>query len=135
MSSQPTRSRSDLITGALAKLGVAISNQPPDLEDVQYVDSEIESICRKLEAIELVFVPDRGSPGPQGGNIPGAWYDDLTSIVAELVAPKFGMSPDDMAKLTAKGLGIPPGTGAAAMSLHKILRGRPTYETLRVDYF
>ena len=129
------RTRSDLITNALAKLGVAISNQPPDLEDVQYVDTEIESIFRKLESIEICFVPDRGQPGPAGGNIPSAMFDDLGSIVAELVAPKFGISSDDMAKVTAKGLGIPPGSGAAAMSLHKIVRGRPTFEDLRTQYF
>jgi len=135
MTSQPYRSRRDLIDNALSKLGVSISNQPPDLEDVLYVDTEIESICRKLEAIELVFVPDRGQPGPAGGNIPGAWFDDLGSIVADLVSPKFGLSPDDSQKLNQRGLGTPPGTGTAAMSLHKILRGRPTYEILRTDFF
>jgi hypothetical protein len=129
------RTRSDLVTGILAKLGVVPSNQPPDLEDVQYVDAEIESIFRKLEGIELVFVADRGQPGPAGGNIPAALYDDLTSIGAELVSPKFGISADDTAKLVARGLGIPPGSGAAAMSIHKIMRGRYTGETLRTDYF
>ena len=135
MTSSSTRTRRDLIDNALAKLGVAISNQPADLEDVLYVDTEIESICRKLEAIDLVSVSDRGSPGPMGGNIPGAWFDDLGSIVADLVSPKFGLSPDDSMKLNMRGLGNPPGTGSAAMSLHKILRGRPTYEELRGNYF
>jgi hypothetical protein len=129
------RTRSDVIVNALAKLGVAISNQPPDLEDVQYVDIEIESIFRKLEATDVVFVADRGTPGPQGGNIPAELFDDLGSIVAELVSPKFGITADDMAKLVTRGLGVPPGSGAAAMSIHKIRRGRPTGEVLRVDYF
>ena len=129
------RTRSDLITNALAKLGVAISNQPPDLEDVQYVDVEIEAIFRKLESSDVVYVADRGGPGPVGGNIPADLFDDLGSIVAELVAPKFGITSDDMAKVVARGLGIPPGTGAAAMNIHKMRRGRPTYEILRTDYF
>lgn len=135
MVASPYRTRRDLIDNALSKLGVSISNQPADLEDVLYVDVEIESIFRKLEAIELAFVPDRGQPGPAGGNIPGALFDDIGSIVAELVAPKFGLSPDDSMKLNQRGLGTPPGTGSAAMSLHKMLRGRPTYEILRADYF
>ena|ERR1022692_246992 len=129
------RTRMDLIVGALGKLGVAISNAPPDLEDILYVDTEIESIMRKLEGIELCFVADRGQPGPAGGNIPAAWYDDLTSIVADLVSSKFGLSPDDTAKLKQLGLGTPPGTGSAAMSLKKILRSRPTYEIQRAEYF
>jgi len=135
MTSQPTRTRRDLIDNALSKLGVSISNQVADLEDILYVDVEIESIFRKLEGIDLVYVPDRGSPGPMGGSIPGALFDDIGSIVADLVSPKFGLSPDDSQKLNQRGLGTPPGTGTAAMSLHKILRGRPTYETLRTDYF
>ena len=135
MSAQPYRTRSDLVVNALAKLGVAISNQPPDLEDVQYVDTEIEAIFRKLEGMEIVFVADRGEPGPVGGNIPAGLFDDLGSIVAELVAPKFGVTADDMAKITTKGLGIPPGSGAAAMSIKKIMRGRYTGEVLRVEFF
>jgi hypothetical protein len=133
--SSPYRTRVDLITAALGKLGVVPSNQPPDVEDVAYVDAELDSIFRKLEGLEIIFVADRGQPGPTGGNIPGQWFDDLSSIVADLCSSKFGLKPEDKADLTTRGLGVPPGTGAAAMSLRKMARGRPTYETLRTEYF
>jgi hypothetical protein len=129
------RTRSDLITAALGKLGAAASNQAPDVEDVVYIDNEIDSIFRKLEGLELVFVPDRGQPGPAGGSIPGQYFDDLAAIVCDLCSAKFGASTADAAGYTQKGLGHPPGTGAAALSLQKMARGRATYEVQRTEYF
>jgi hypothetical protein len=37
--------------------------------------------------------------------------------------------------LNSQGLGTPPGTGAGAMMLRQMNRGRPTYETLRTTSF
>ena len=133
--SSPYRTRVDLITAALGKLGVATTNQPPDVEDVSYVDAELDAICRKLEALEIAYVADRGQPGPSGGNIPGAWFDDLSSIVADQCSSKFGLAAPDAAALSQRGLGVPPGTGSAAMSLKKISRGKATYEPMRAEYF
>lgn len=131
----PFRTRVDLVTSALAKLGVLSTIEPPAVEDVAYVDGEIDAICRKLEGLEVVFVADRGQPGPVGGNIPGQWFDDLATIVADLCSAKFGLPAADAALLTTKGLGNPPGTGAAAMSLKKMQRGRATFEIQRTEYF
>jgi hypothetical protein len=131
----PYRTRSDLITASLGKLGVITSTMPPEVEDVAYVDSELDSIMRKLEALEIVFVPDRGQPGPSGGNIPGQWFDDLSSIIADLVKSKFGVPAPDAQLLTQMGLGAPPGSGVAAMSLTKMVRGKATYEVQRAEYF
>jgi hypothetical protein len=129
------RTRSDLIVAALGKLGVVASNQVPDVEDVVYVDNEIDSIFRKLEGLELVYVADRGQPGPAGGSIPGQYFDDLAAIVADLCSAKFGSAAQDAASFTQKGLGMPPGTGAAALSLQKISRGRATFEVQTAEYF
>lgn len=131
----PYRTRVDLVTAALGKLGVITSTMPPGVEDVAYVDGEIDAICRKLEGLEIVYVPDRGQPGPTGGNIPGQWFDDLSSIVADLCQSKFGIPAADSALLTQRGLGVPPGSGAAAMSLAKMVRGKATYEVQRAEYF
>jgi hypothetical protein len=131
----PYRTRSDLITAALGKLGAVTTTMPPEVEDVAYVDNELDSICRKLESLEIVSVPDRGQPGPSGGNIPGQWFDDLSSIVADLCQSKFGIPAADAAGLTQRGLGVPPGSGAAAMSLAKMSHGKATFETMRAEYF
>jgi hypothetical protein len=122
------RTASDLINEALANLGVLGAGQPVDPEDTNYVQEKLDSIMRKLAALEIVFVGDVD-------NIPGAWFADLADIVAGECANKFGATPDDAMKLTQKGLGQPPGSGAAAISLKQMMRGRPTGEVLPVEYF
>ena len=129
------RTRSDLITDALGKLGVVTSTMPPEVEDIAIIDNALDGIFRKLEGLEIVFVPDRGQPGPSGGNIPAQWFDDLSSIVADLCQDRMGIPAPDRLDRTQRGLGIPPGSGAAAMSLAKIARGKATYETQRTEYF
>lgn len=131
----PFRTREDLIVSALGRLGVAFTNQPPEIEDVAFVDAEIESIFRQLEGMEVVFVPDRGRSGPQGGNIPAAFFLSLSDIVADICKTKYGLPADDAAKLNAAGMGTPPGSGVACMTLKKIARGRYTGETLGALYF
>lgn len=131
----PFRTRSDLVTEALGELGVLSTVEPPTVEDVAFVDGKIDGICRKLEGLDIVFVADRGQPGPAGGNIPGQWFNDLAVIVADECKGKFGLPAADAATLTQRGLGIPPGTGAAAISLKKMQRGRATYEIQRSEYF
>jgi hypothetical protein len=59
----------------------------------------------------------------------------LADILASECANRFGASSDDFAKLQAKGLGVPVGSGAAAMAIKQIMRGRPTYEPLKSVYF
>lgn len=131
----PFRTRSDLIAEALGNLGVVTSTMPPEVEDVAYVDNKLDSIFRKLEGLELVSIPDRGQPGPTGGNIPGQFFDDLAMIVADLCKMKFGIPAQDAQLLSQMGLGVPPGTGAAAMSLAKMVRGKSTFEVQRTEYF
>jgi hypothetical protein len=71
---------------------------------------------------------------PDPNNIPGQWFTSLADILAGECATKFGSSPDDYAKLKKQGMGEPAGSGAAAMALKAMTRGRPTFETLRVHY-
>ena len=121
-----------MVNEALALLGVLSPGQPIDVEDFNYVMSGVDSLCRKLAALEIVYVADPN-------NIPGAWFSDLAYILAGECAMKFGSNPDHYSTLIAHGLGgvgpIPVGGGAAAVSLKQITRGRPTYEVLQTDYF
>ena len=122
------RTQTDLVLETLANLGVLAAGQAPDVEDVQYVTEKLDAIFRMLAGLDICYIADPN-------NIPGALFSPLADIVAGDCATKFGSSPDDLAKLTQKGLGVPPGSGAAAMALKQITRGRPTFEPLRVCYF
>jgi len=128
----PYRNSTDLINEALANLGVLAAGQPTDPEDFSYVQNKLDSIFRKIAALEIVYVPDPS-------NIPSVWFSDLADIVAGECCTKFGATPDDFVKLTNKGLGgvngIDVGQGAAAKSLRAMMRGRPTGEVLTVEYF
>lgn len=130
------RTQNDLINQALSNLGVLSAGQPTDPEDFSYVQTSLDGIVRKLQALEIVNIPDIN-------NIPGVYFQDFADIVAGECATKFGATAEDVAKLVNKGLGgavgpagpIAVGAGSAAMSLKQITRGRPTGERLRVEYF
>jgi hypothetical protein len=122
------RTQTDLVLETLANLGVLAAGQNPDVEDVQYVTEKLDAIFRMLAGLDICYIPDPN-------NIPGSYFSPLADIIAGDCATKFGSSPDDFAKLTQKGLGVPPGSGAAAMALKQITRGRATFERLRVEYF
>lgn len=122
------RSEADLITETLANLGVLAPGQSIDVEDYNYVAEKLDSLFRTLAFLDICYVPDQN-------NIPGEWFSSLADIMAGECATKFGGTQEEYAKLKQQGLGIPPGSGAGAMALKQITRGRPTYERLRVEYF
>lgn len=126
------RTSIDLVTEALANLGVLVAGQAANPEDFNYVNEKLDAIFRKLNALEICEIPD-------ANNIPGVWFSDLADIVAGECATKFGVSADDYVKLINKGLGgaqgVDVGFGAAAKSLRQINRGRYTGETLVSYYF
>ena len=98
MASQPYRTSNDLVHEALANLGVLAAGQSVAPEDFNYVNSRLDSIFRKLAALEIVYVAD-------GSNIPGEWFIDLAAIVAGECAVKFGSSADYVTSLVNAGLG------------------------------
>ncbi|MBV8474517.1 MAG: hypothetical protein JO107_10260 [Hyphomicrobiales bacterium] len=131
-STQPYRTSSDLVLKTLSILGVLAAGQSVDPEDFATVNDNLDSIFRKLSALEICYVPDPD-------NIPGEWFMDLAAIVAGEVATDFGAGPDTLPTLVNRGLGgfgnVPIGAGTAAQSLKIMLRGRPTGEPLRTDSF
>lgn len=128
----PFRSSADLVTEALANLGVLSAGQAIDPEDFAYVNEKLDPIFRKLAGLEIVYVSDPA-------NIPGAWFADLADIVAGECATKFGHVGEASATLINKGLGgsgpVEIGAGTAAKSLKIMGRGRPTYEVQRMQSF
>jgi hypothetical protein len=128
----PFRSSADLVTEALANLGVLAAGQPIDVEDFNYVQEKLDAIYRKLAGLEIVYVSDPD-------NLPGAWFADLADIVAGECASKFGLVGQEFADKVNKGLGgvggVEIGAGTAAKSLKIMGRGRPTYEVQRQQSF
>jgi hypothetical protein len=124
VTTEPTRTASDLVLKVLSNLGVLAAGQTVSPEDFSTVFDQLDSIFRKLGALEIVYASDPN-------NIPGEWFLDLARIVAGEVASDFGAGPE----FVQAGLGVPPGTGAAAISLKIMTRGRPTGEPQRTESF
>src|SRR5579872_7067912 len=128
----PYRTSSDLVLQVLDDLRVVTVGEPVDPEDFNKISNQLDSIFRKLAGIEVVFVADPN-------NIPGAWFKDLSKIVAGEVCGSFGYVGQEFIDKVNEGLGgqgpVEIGAGAAAKSLKIMGRGRPTYEPLRfVNY-
>lgn len=128
----PYRTSADLVTEALANLGVLSAGNPIDVEDFNWVNEKLDSIFRKLAGLEIIYVSDPS-------NIPGAWFSDLADIVAGECASKFGLVGQEFADKVNKGLGgianVEIGAGTAAKSLKIMSRGKPTYEVQRITNF
>src|SRR5581483_5103615 len=97
-SNSPYRSSSDLVLEVLSRAGVISIGQAVDVEDFQTVQKNLDSILRKVAALEICFVSDQN-------NIPGAWFSDLVDIVLGECAKDIGLSDGEYAAAIAKGLG------------------------------
>jgi hypothetical protein len=128
MATQPYRTSNDLVLEALANLGVLAAGQTVAPEDFAYISTRLDSIFRKLAALEIVYVSDPG-------NIPGEWFVDLAAIVAGECASKFAAGPEIVNAGLGGAGGTDVGSGTAAKSLKIMLRGRPSGEPLRVECF
>lgn len=132
VTSEPYRTSNDLVIEVLSNLGVFSVGQAVAPEDFEYVNSRLDSIFRKLGALEVVYVAD-------SNNIPGEWFTDIGNIVTGEVASKFGATGQALVDLVNSGLGgkagVPLGAGSSAVALKIMLRGRPTGEPQRAQYF
>lgn len=128
----PFRTSSDLVLQVLKDTGILSVGQPVDPEDFASVNDNLDTIFRKLAALEIVFVSDPD-------NIPAEWFKDLSAIVAGECASQLGIVGAEYVTTVNNGLGgqggVDIGAGSAAKSLKIITRGKPTYEVLRTQYF
>lgn len=122
------RTQNDLINETLKNLGVLSAGNAADPQDFAYVQEKVDPVIRMLASLDVCYI---GDPD----NIPGELFSALADVLADQCSSKFGSTPDDRAALNQKGLGTPPGTGAGAMILRQINRGRPTYEVARMMQF
>src|SRR5690348_425547 len=112
-----TKTRRDLIDQVLANLQVLALGQAPSDEDVQKVDSIIDSVVEKLGALDVYYVDDAGVPGPLNGAIAAAVFLPLAHCVAKEAGPSFGLGADPAlvaldreAKAELRTIGRPSGT-------------------------
>lgn len=122
------RTTTDLVNETLKNLGVLAAGNAPDPEDSAYVLEKVDPTIRMLAGLDICYIGDANT-------IPGELFSALADVMADQCSSKFGSTAEDRAALSAKGLGVPVGTGAGAMVLRQINRGRPTYETLRTQSF
>jgi hypothetical protein len=108
----------------LSNLGILAAGQTVAPEDFSTVSNQLDSIFRMLGALEIVYVADPTQ-------VPGEWFLPLADIVAGVVASDFGAGPE----FVKMGLGMPPGSGNAAIALKIMTRGRPTGEPQRTESF
>jgi Tfp pilus assembly protein PilW len=112
-----TKTRNDLVNQALRNLGVLAAGQTADAEDFQAADGHVDQVIASLSARDIVTVDDDD------------WFDPLAVLVADDAAMEFGLP------------GVPASSSDpnpvldAENRLRLMVRGRPTYEPLKVDYF
>lgn len=90
-----TKTRAELVTRALHKLGAVAAGQSPATEDAQMVDAEVEPIMEDL-AQRNIYV--WGDPD----QIDDMAFVHLADILANSVARDFGVAPDETARLSAE---------------------------------
>ena len=113
--------RAALVNEALDMLGVTAVGQAADPESYAKVDGKVDASLKSLAAREIVYVPDPN-------DIPDEVFNQLAAIVAEECKTKFGLAPDEVVKLETD-------RAQAETELREMVRGRPTYEAQRAQYF
>lgn len=117
-----TKTRVDLVTKALANLGVTEAGQPPSFEDASTVDGYVETTLATISAKGIVTIGDDNA-------IPMEFFQPLAVLLAQDCAHEFGLpgvptSPQN-----------PNPVMKAETDLRIMNRGQPTGERLQAEYF
>src|SRR5262249_52267543 len=115
--------RRDVVNEALINLGVLAAGQQPDAEDFEAVDNKYEPLIARLEMQDILDLDNSVD------EIPDEFFAPLAVLLADDSALMFGLP------------GVPPSQSnpqprqAAIDQIRLITYGRPTYTTLKVEYF
>src|SRR6266496_2414462 len=94
------KTRRELIDAVLDQLGILVPGQAPSDEVVGRVDDKLDAVLAELEALEITYVADAGTPSPpDGGQIDLAIFNSLAACVAWAVAPAFNLGADAALKV------------------------------------
>jgi hypothetical protein len=113
-----TKTRDQLITAVLAKLGVLAAGQPQAPEDEARVSNDLDEIVEKLNEMHITYVPNTDA-------VPGALFNDLAVMVAYALMGNF--------YVTQLAPGVDP--ARSEMDLRTMLAGEPSRAILATDYF
>jgi hypothetical protein len=116
-----TRSRNALILKILEKLGVAATGQPPEIEDTQRVDDNLDSLIAEMSAREIVDIGDLDAIEPE-------FFLSVASICAYELRDEFGVTGETLVDLMKK-------NDEAIAKLQVMTRVKPTYEPAKPSYF
>ena len=114
--------RTQLVHRALRNLGALPQGQNPSDEEYDSVNDLIEPLLAQLKALEIVTVRDPN-------DVEDEVFLDLGHILADAARSEFGnLGTADAQELNAL-------SEKGKMNLKAIKSRRPTYATLRADYF
>lgn len=111
------KSSANIISDALDLLGrgPGVGQSVPP-EDYATVNAFITPLYKQLSADQIVTIGD-----PE--NLPDEIYIPLTWLLANAAAPKFDVPQSDDGRKTNE------------QTIRRLVAARPTYETLRTEYF
>ena len=116
------KTRRELIHRALRNLGALPQGQSPNAEEYDSIDDLVDPVIAQLKALEIVTVRN---PNDIDDNL----FLDLGHILAGEARTEFGAlgtaDAQELAALAEK----------SKLNLKTIASRRPTYATLRTDYF
>jgi len=111
-----TITRRELIEQAATKVGALGAGQALEVEDLNVIDSYCTQLFDQLAEDEILTVGDDDA-------IPASWAPYLSSLLANLIAPDYGMPFQTDAKQAYEAI------------LRRLVRQKETFEPLQVDYF
>lgn len=116
------KSQTELVTRALNKIGAVGSGQTASAEDVAIAQGALDPLLAELATLGVAYVVTSSDAAAE--EIPDELFQGLATLLAMDIAAEFGMpAPVDEARQNAMNV------------LRRITAARPTYETLRADYF
>lgn len=118
------KTRAELISEVLDKLGVLAAGQSPSAEDYNKVDGIINPVCDRLMRQKIYGFVDTEE-------FEDAPWLELSYILAYELTGPYGTTGDSLAKLVASG----GPRGSAYTNLYRYSAVAPSYEPAYVNYF
>lgn len=110
-----SKTRRDVVSQALANLGVLAAGQSPSAEDFTTVDGHVDSVKDALRQRDIVDI--------DFSNLPDGYFMPLAALVADSAANEFGL-PSNPARVLG-----------AETAFRQMTYNRPSRLPLQVDYF
>lgn len=115
------KTREQLVAAAGAKLSASDSANSLSAEDEETIDGYVDPLFARL-AIDIVDLTGE----LEADEIPIAYFTPLSTILANDAKSEFGRAGDQTLLGEA---------GLATMTVRRIAASRPTYETMKSEYF